>query len=205
METDVERSGERIEDLLEQLGALPDRRARPLAEELVRVVTDFYGAGLARAVELGSAAAPALVAELADDPLVGSLLVLHDLHPLGVRERVERALDALRPALGSGDVRLLDLDEVAGHVRVRLLTGRLGASSADRRVREAIERAAPEIVEVEIDTPRSEAERSGGSGGNAVPVSLRRKPAAAAAAAAGTPGTPRMPSEEHSGAGALAG
>ncbi|MGH9299379.1 MAG: hypothetical protein ACRDZT_05635 [Acidimicrobiales bacterium] len=149
----VADAGDVIEQLLEELGSLPDRRARVLAERLVQVVTDFYGAGLERMVELASATAPGWLDELAGDPLVGSLLVLHDLHPLDVRERVERALGALRLSPGSGDVRLLELDEATGKVRVRLLVSALGAATAERRTREAIERAAPELSGIEIDSP----------------------------------------------------
>ena len=42
-----------------------------------------------------------MLAPLADDPLVESLLLLHGLHPLDVDARIQRALDRVRPYLGS--------------------------------------------------------------------------------------------------------
>ena len=49
----------------------------------MRLVTELYGSGLARILELAEqATGPAdLVARMADDEVVGSLLVVHDLHP----------------------------------------------------------------------------------------------------------------------------
>ncbi len=51
--------------------------------------------------------------ELADDELVGNLLVLHDLHPDDVDTRVQAALNGVRPYLGShaGGVSLSGVDE----------------------------------------------------------------------------------------------
>ena len=50
--------------------------------------------------------------QLADDPLVAGLLLLHDLHPLDVDARIQRALDRVRPYLGShaGGVEFLGVD-----------------------------------------------------------------------------------------------
>ena len=41
-----------------------------------------------------------VLAALADDELVASLLLVHGLHPDDLDERVERALDVVRPYLG---------------------------------------------------------------------------------------------------------
>jgi hypothetical protein len=169
---ELARCGERIEQLLDQLASLPDRRAREWAEELLRLVTDLYGAGLARVVALGCRPGAPSGAELFDamagDELLSSLLVLHDLHPLGASERLERALGALQGSIGSADVRLLGVDERARTARVRLLAdGWVGSPEAlERLVRAKLLEAAPEIDEIEIDRPAP-----------AVPVSLRRRPA----------------------------
>ena len=70
----LQDAGDRIEELLDQLGSLPDRRARQWAEELVRLVLDLYGAGLERAAELGctpgAPGGPELLERLAGDELV---------------------------------------------------------------------------------------------------------------------------------------
>jgi hypothetical protein len=105
---DPAATGERIERLLEA-SAAAGPIARERAEELVRLVVELYGAGLERVLELAYDAGALdddLLASLAGDELVSSLLLVHGLHPYGVEERVQRALDDVRPYLGShgGDV-----------------------------------------------------------------------------------------------------
>lgn len=91
--TDAREAGRRVDEVLDRLAATGDREACAAAEELVRVLMDFYGAGLARIVErLGVERLGGLL----DDELVASLLALHDLHPEDVHTRIARALDAVR-------------------------------------------------------------------------------------------------------------
>jgi Fe-S cluster biogenesis protein NfuA len=156
--SDPRAAGERIEQLIDALGtAGPVARER--AEELVRVVVDLYGAGLERLLEIaGPELSDSTVDELAGDELVAGLLVVHGLHPYGVAERVERALESVRPYLRShgGDVELLGIDE-QGAVRLRLLghcDGCAGSTATlSTAVREAIDAAAPEIVQVDVEEP----------------------------------------------------
>ena len=82
---------------------------------------------------------------------------MHGLHPYGVEERVERALEAVRPYLGShgGDVELLGVTE-EGVVRLRLLGSCDGCPSSsvtlELAVEGAIHEAAPEVSAIEIET-----------------------------------------------------
>ena len=62
--------GDRLEQLFDVLQAEADPRSRELAEELVRLVTELYGAALERVVELAREKAPAFVASIADDELI---------------------------------------------------------------------------------------------------------------------------------------
>jgi Fe-S cluster biogenesis protein NfuA len=149
--------GYRVEQVLGELRAVSDPVTRDRAEELVRLLVELYGAGLDRIVEV-IAAEPGgqrLVARLADDELVASLLVLHGLHPLTVEERVRRALDEVRPYLGShaGGVDLLGVDE-SGVVRLALRGSCDGCASSAVTVKLAIERAieeaAPEVTAVQV-------------------------------------------------------
>ena len=80
-------------------------------------VTDLYGAGLARVVDLAAARDPELVAAFVADELVASLLVAHGLHPETVERRVEGALASVRPLLAAhgGDVELLAVEGDPGH------------------------------------------------------------------------------------------
>jgi Fe-S cluster biogenesis protein NfuA len=163
-ERDVRSAGERIEQLLDGLAA-SGPVARNRAEELLRVVVELYGAGLERVLEIvdgGGALTDATVAALADDELVSGLLVVHGLHPYGVVQRVERALDSVRPYLAShgGDVELLgveDGEDDGAVVRLRLLghcDGCAGSTATlQSAVEGAVEAAAPEVVRIEVAEP----------------------------------------------------
>jgi Fe-S cluster biogenesis protein NfuA len=150
--------GERIETLLDELAAR-DPAVAGATEDLVRLLAEMYGAGWERAVTILRDAGPAgtaLLDQLAADGLVSSLLALHGLHPLGVEERVNRALDEVRPYLGShaGGVTLLGVDE-DGVVRLRLEGSCDGCPSSLETVRNAVEvavaDAAPEVTGVVVE------------------------------------------------------
>ncbi len=155
---DPRETGARIEQVLEEFrtSALPDVTER--AEELVELLVDLYGTGLQRFVELLSEEpdGPGVLRRLASDDLVGSLLVLHDLHPDDTETRVLAALDKVRPYLGShaGGVTYLGIDE-EGAVQLRLEGSCDGCPSSLVTVKMAIEgaisQAAPEIVRVEVE------------------------------------------------------
>ena len=162
--------GDRIELLLDELHATADGRSRELADEILRLITELYGAGFARVLEL----APEHVDELINDELVGSLLLVHGLHPDALPARVERALASVRPFLGQhgGDVELLDIDEAVGAVQLRLLGSCDGCPSSASTLQHAVERAiveaAPEITIIDVDQPAVT--------GESTPIELGRKP-----------------------------
>lgn len=159
-------TGERIDSLLDASGS-GGVVARERAEELVRLTADLYGAGIERILDIfydaGRLDDEALAALAADD-LVASLLLVHGLHPYDVGMRVEKALESVRPYLGShgGDVELLEVSE-AGVVRLRLLGSCDGCPSSSvtlkLAVEGAIEAAAPEITSIQVeDAPADAAE-----------------------------------------------
>jgi Fe-S cluster biogenesis protein NfuA len=90
------------------------------------------------------------------DPLVEALLLVHDLHPLDVDARIQRALDGVRPYLGShaGGVEYLGVDG-DGVVRLRLEGTCNGCPASTETVRSAIQRAvedaAPETSGVHVE------------------------------------------------------
>jgi Fe-S cluster biogenesis protein NfuA len=154
---DVHAAGERVETLIDELGRLADPLARARAEDLVRVLGDLYGAGLERVMRIVvESEAGGVLRRLAEDEVVSGLLVLHDLHPLGVTERVLAALDRVRPMLGlhDGGVELLGVDE-DGVVRLRLKGGCDGCASSPATVtggiERAVRRAAPEVTRLEVE------------------------------------------------------
>ncbi len=155
--TRVKQVGERIEEILGFLRS-EDDKAAVAAEELVGLLVGVYGDGLGHIVAaLGDAgpAGTALLAQLTDDPLVESLLLLHDLHPLDVNTRIQRALDQVRPYLGSHAGGVEYVGVIDGVAQLRLEGSCDGCPSSTVTVQLAIEGAvmdaAPEVTEVAVE------------------------------------------------------
>lgn len=182
--TDLQAVGERLERLLGELQALADRSASERATEAVRLVTELYGAALSTMLELVVDAGDApLLDKMVSDPLVSSLLVLHDLHPFDLAARIGVALDKIRPYLAShgGDVEVLDVDAPAGSVTIRLLGSCDGCPSSSVTLKMAVETAihegAPEVAHIVVDGWVEPEEPPVPS----VPIELRPKPVGASA------------------------
>jgi len=141
---DAHKAGERVETLLAELGSQAGPQAAATAEELVSCLVELYGAGLASIVRIigSDPAGQALMERLACDPLVESLLLLHDLHPLPVADRVQRAIEAVMPQLGAhaGAAEFAGLDQT-GAVRIRLELTDHGRQAHAGAVQEALEQA----------------------------------------------------------------
>lgn len=178
--TDLRGTGERIDALIEAVsagGPANVHRTRERAEELVRAVTDLYGAGLERLLEIvydSGRLDDELLGLLAADDLVAGLLIVHGLHPYDVRTRVEQALGSVRPYLGShgGDVELLEVTD-EGTVRLRLMGSCESCPSSsvtlELAVQDAVEAAAPEVTSIEVDTSAGQ-----GGSGPLIPVDALR-------------------------------
>ena len=156
---DAQKAGERVETLLAELGAQAGPQVAATAEELVSCLVELYGAGLAEIVQIigqDGDAGQRLMTKLVADPLVESLLLLHDLHPLDVDERIQRALDQVRPYLGShaGGVTYLGVTQ-EGVAQLRLEGSCDGCPSStvtvQLAIKGAIEDAAPEVTEVVVE------------------------------------------------------
>ena len=174
MNADEQSIGEAIERKLDELQARVDRRVFDQAVELLQLVCELYGAGLARVLELAERHAPDLVDRITADDLLASLLIANGLHPDDVNVRIARALDGVRPFLAGhgGDVELLEIDERVGAVRLRLVGNCDGCPSSAVTLRTTVERAildaAPEIVIIDVEQPSDHAV--------AIPISLGMKP-----------------------------
>ncbi|WP_327308631.1 hypothetical protein OG730_38415 [Streptomyces sp. NBC_01298] len=147
---DAREAGRRVDAVLDRLAATGDRAACAAAEELVRGLMEFYGAGLARITErLGDHG----LAPLLDDELVASLLALHDLNPEDVDVRIGRALrSAPEPA------ELLGFDPASGVLRLSVPAGGgcgcgsdAGSTGAPQGVADALAAFAPEVTSVEVE------------------------------------------------------
>ncbi|HKH36498.1 MAG TPA: NifU family protein [Rubrobacter sp.] len=147
----------RMETLLGEIETLPDRNARSKAAEVVGVLLDLYGEGLARMMEV--------VAEgeerertfdaFAEDELVSHLLLLHGLHPLDLKTRVIMALEEVRPYLQShgGNVELLGVKEGVARLRMQGSCSGCPSSTVTLRlaIEEAIQKTAPDLEGIEAE------------------------------------------------------
>ncbi len=156
---DARATGERVEALLAELRTRAGPQAGDAAEELVGCLVELYGAGLTAIVAILGAdpdAGPRLLAALAADPLVESLLLVHDLHPLDTDARIRRALGRVRPGLGAhaDAVEYLGIDD-RGVAGLRLTASGHGCGSSSSTVRqtveEAVTEAAPELAGVHVE------------------------------------------------------
>ncbi|WP_234340979.1 hypothetical protein [Streptomyces sp. NRRL S-1813] len=174
----AEATGRRVEEVLDRLAQRDDREAGAAAEELVRVLMDFYGAGLARIMHLlgsgtddggpGSA--------LLRDELVTSLLVLHDLHPEDTTARIDRALDSVRR---QHPAEVAEFDADSGTLRLRSGdSGGCGCPSTNQQAQQAVEAAvscfAPEVTSVQWE--------AAGAGKEPALLQISRRPPTAATA-----------------------
>jgi Fe-S cluster biogenesis protein NfuA/nitrite reductase/ring-hydroxylating ferredoxin subunit len=147
----------RIETLLEEIESLEDANARSKAAEVVGVLLELYGEGLARMMEVvawGEARERAFEA-LAEDELVSHLLLLHGLHPLDVQTRVVRALEEVRPYLQShgGNVEFLGVEESVARLRLQGSCSGCPSSTMTLKlaIEEAVLKAAPDLEGIEAE------------------------------------------------------
>jgi Fe-S cluster biogenesis protein NfuA/nitrite reductase/ring-hydroxylating ferredoxin subunit len=155
---DTEQLVERVEELQAALETCGESVPRGLAEELVSAVVQMYGAGLERIVGSVSDAGPQgeqIAASLLDDPLVATLLLIHDLHPVSLEQRVQQALDSVRPYMEShgGNVELLSLEHGVARIHLRGSCSDCSASSVtlELAIKQALEEAAPDLEGLEVE------------------------------------------------------
>jgi Fe-S cluster biogenesis protein NfuA/nitrite reductase/ring-hydroxylating ferredoxin subunit len=154
----VAKVGARVEELLGALKSGGFGPAADAAEELVGLLVGMYGDGLGQIMNVlaEQPGGTAMIDALADDPLVESLLLLHGLHPLDLDARIQRALDRVRPYLGShaGGVEYLGVDE-SGVARLKLEGSCHGCPSStvtvELAITGAVQEAAPEVTDVVVE------------------------------------------------------
>jgi Fe-S cluster biogenesis protein NfuA/nitrite reductase/ring-hydroxylating ferredoxin subunit len=143
----------RVQELTGRLEDLEDEGCRELTEELISAVVQMYGAGLERIVELIQDEETR--DRLAADELVAGLLMIHDLYPVPLEERVMQALDSVRPYMEShgGNIELLGFED--GVVRLRLegscKSCRASSSTLELAVRQALQEAAPDLLGMDVE------------------------------------------------------
>ncbi len=152
----------RVQELTGRLEDLDDPACRGLAEELTSAVVQMYGAGLERIVELADAGTRE---EMAKDSLIGGLLMIHDLYPVPIEDRVAQALDTVRPYMEShgGNVELLGIEDGVAKLRLEgsCKSCRASSSTLELAVRQALEEAAPDLLGMDVEGVVEEEEVTG--------------------------------------------
>ena len=164
----------RVQELTGRLEDLEDVACRELAEELTGAVVQMYGAGLERIVEL--IADEETRGRLAADELVAGLLMIHDLYPVPLEERVMQALDSVRPYMEShgGNIELLGFED--GVVKLRLegscKSCRASSSTLELAVRQALQEAAPDLLGMDVEGVVEEEPAGGEAAITGIPLPL---------------------------------
>jgi Fe-S cluster biogenesis protein NfuA/nitrite reductase/ring-hydroxylating ferredoxin subunit len=147
-----------VQDLQARLDAAPDPATREIAEELVSAIVQMYGVGLERILEImfdAGEEGERLAIGLSEDPLVASLLLIHDLHPVALEDRVHQALEQVRPYMEShgGNVELLSLQQGIARIRLQGSCSDCSASSVtlELAIKQALEEAAPDLEGLEVE------------------------------------------------------
>ncbi len=181
----------RVQRLTEEVERIDDPRARRAAEELLAAVLELHGEGLGRIGRaLDEAGEPGIEIkkELLEDGIVSSLLLIHDLYPVGLEDRVRDALDGVRPYMEShgGDVELLEVEDGVARIRLRGSCDGCPASAStlELAIKQALEEMAPDLDGLEVEgMTESELPESSGTplpvinvGANGAPTGHRRRP-----------------------------
>ncbi len=179
---------DRVQELSTQVDALSDAHARTVAQELVATVIAMYGDGLHRIMDTiaGSREAGATILDqLSQDGAVASLLLIHDLYPVSLEDRVIEALDTVRPYMEShgGNVELTGVSDGVARLELKGSCNGCAASRAtlELAIKQALDEHAPDLAGLEVhgvtDEPPAPA-----AGGVALPMVQMNAPPAPASA-----------------------
>ncbi|HUB78903.1 MAG TPA: hypothetical protein VMB03_08915 [Bryobacteraceae bacterium] len=150
-ESTLQQRIQKIGDLIGQL----DSGERARSRELLASVMDLHGEALDRMLQRlreAGEAGNAVIAALAGDPVVASVLLLYGLHPLDFETRVHQAVERIRSSLRAYGVFAEVAGTAGGEVRIRLRG--VDSSFTARTVRSALEEelyaAAPDAASVTL-------------------------------------------------------
>lgn len=168
---------ERVEQLSAELEGVADDHARAVAEELMASVLELYGEGFARVMALVEQAGPQgipLRDALVEDGVVGSLLLIHDLYPVPLEDRVVGALASVEPYMEShgGGVELLGLEGGVARLRLKGSCDGCAASAAtlELAIEKALMEAAPDLVGLEVEGVSEPPAANGDLSGTPLPL-----------------------------------
>ena len=129
-----------IEDLVRRVEAISDPAVKANTTVLIQSLLDLHGDGFGRIAKILSDEGESgrrILNKMAADELVGSLLLLYELHPDSFDVRLRKALDRAQQSISShgAQVDLVDVQEGTVHVR---LTGTLQGCGSTKATLRAV-------------------------------------------------------------------
>jgi Fe-S cluster biogenesis protein NfuA/nitrite reductase/ring-hydroxylating ferredoxin subunit len=155
---EMNRHGRHVQELMDEIQALPDSPARELMDECLTSLLAFYGQGIERILNIikrSGIAGQKTYDELLHDRIVSGLLLIHGLHPIPLDTRLRDALEKIRPYMQShgGNVELLSLENDFARLRLQgaCKTCPSSAVTLELAVRHAIEEACPDLAGFDVE------------------------------------------------------
>lgn len=143
-DTAVREHVSRVEASLSRFEADPNGTT---GAEAVEELVVLYGQCLERIMGHAERLGGEIQQTLADDELIGHLLLVHDLHPIELASRVQSGIEEVRELLGLDEDALTVIGIAGSTVRVGLRSSGCSSSFARTRgvVEEGIAKHAPEV------------------------------------------------------------
>lgn len=142
-DSDLQARSAEMREQVRRIETCSDPATRNAALALVRSVMDLHQSALERMldiIEQTSAESARIVESFTHDPLIHSVLMLHDLHPHDLETRVTRALAQLQPKLQRHRAEAKVTNIAEGAVRI-FLEVPLQHSSASATLKSSVEQA----------------------------------------------------------------
>jgi Fe-S cluster biogenesis protein NfuA len=149
-------SEQEFQEKIRQLGTLvgelndaPESSSKVAAREMVQLLMEVHGAGLARIMELVfelGEHGEAIINRIGQDPIARNLLLLYSLHPDDLETRILKALDEAKTRLRkyNTDVEVVSIQD--GAVQLRLMTSGHACGSTTKTLQSIVEESIYELA-----------------------------------------------------------
>lgn len=153
---ELNQLGARIEDLVRRVENIADPAVRANVVTLLQSLLELHGQAFGRVLDLLSQQGEpgrVIVDKLAQDDLVAGLLLLYDIHPDGLRTRVQKAVTEMQPQVraSGGSVELLGIQDGAVRVRLTATGSGCGSGTLEKTIRDFIYATAPDVSHLDIE------------------------------------------------------
>jgi Fe-S cluster biogenesis protein NfuA len=156
---DLTARARRLQDLVAEVEKVADPKMRRLLEDVLQASLQINAIGISRILEFlskeGEPAKDALYRELLFDRTVRGLLLIHDLHPDSLEDRLDQALAKVLPYIQShkGNVELVSLQDGVAKLRLEGTCKTCSSSTLtlELAVRGAIDEFCPDLLGFEVE------------------------------------------------------